>query len=333
MKTARWPIVLAGVMLIAAGCFAEAPDPNTANTTNELQLLTDPHFVNGFNLLGIRSIETGSKVHDVLNYGKSSDVRPAWRLAQWGTSHSLQGAKVEIVRPGMFRYSNVAKSVTADTVHGELTLSALGSREYKAPRTANQEWPHLLVEQYLEHQPLVRDLGELRMKLRVRVTQFRDHMTSESTNPALHAAQLQIYLMLQNTDRASRSYGDYLWFGLALFDNREEMPKETYHRDGGKEDTTHKFIYIMPSSAFLTKSTRDGEWASINVDVRPYVEKAVGIAHAEGFLQGTPQDKLAVTSLNLGWELPGTFDVEATIRELELLAIRHPGASVQAGTP
>lgn len=311
-------VLLLLIYLLAVNAILPA-EPAPGSTT-QTQLITDPMFSRGFNLLGIRSIETGTQVLDILNYGNSTAAPPAWRLAQWGTRHSLKGAKLESTRPGEYRYANPGKAVTIDTQTGELVLAAFASNEYDSPRVPNQEWPHLLIEQYFHHRPLISELQELRMQLKVTLSQFTDQMTSETFDPTLHAAQLQLYLMVQNCDTSSTSHGDYFWFGMALFDNREAVPKEAWHKDGGKQDTTHKFIYIMPSRTFLLRGLIDGIRASVDVDVLPYIIKARQLARAEGFLTGTADEQLAVTSMNLGWELPGTFDVEARVHDLALVA-------------
>jgi hypothetical protein len=288
------------------------------------QLLSDAHFKRGFNLLGVRSIESGDKVMDVLNYGQSPDITPYWRLAQWGTKHSLEGTKHHTIGSRIFSYTNGSKTITADTARGELVLGARASQEYTRPRKEGEEWPHLLIEQYFSQKPYVKKLQALRVKLKVQLTSYEACMSENEYDPGLHAAQLQLYLMVQNRDTSSSKFGDYFWFGLAPFDNREELSKETWHKDGGKKDTTHKFIYIMPANAFLDRSLRDGTWATIDVDVLPYILKAQGLAYTGGFLVGTEPEQLALTGMNFGWELPGTFDVEAKIQDLEIMAINTP---------
>lgn len=325
MKRIHWSrLVLACVVLVcSATTVAESVPLEAASGSTSFQLLSDPKFENGFNLLGTRSIETGSRTFDLLNYGRPGAEQPSWRLAQWGTRHSLQGTSVRVIGPGVFQYANRAKSLTADTIRGELTLRVNATREYLHPRKANEDWPHLLVEQYFTHKPMLTELQQLRVKFQAGLSHFHNAMTTGTYDPGLHAAQLQMYLTVQNCDTSSSAAGDYLWFGLVLFDNREDVPKESYHKDGGKEDTTHKFIYIMPSSGFLVKGLRAGDSARVDVDVMPYIWKAYSLARGQGFLGETSREQLAVSGMNFGWELPGTFDVEARIRDLEVIAITN----------
>ncbi|THF84103.1 hypothetical protein [Cohnella fermenti] len=289
----------------------------------DIDVIMDDHYKNGFDLLGIRSIETGDQVMDVLNYGQPYGTYPFWRLAQWGTKHSLEGAELQTLAEGVYEYSNEAKAVTADTNTGTITLKALASKEYGRPRREGEDWPHLLIEQYFLKTPFLNDLSELRVKGSLRISKFEPMMDESAYNPSLHAAQVSWYLTMQNQNTSSPGYGDYFWFGLPLFDNREPLPGESYFQDGGKEDTTHKFIYNMDASLYLSKSLQDGEWASIDLDILPYVLKARDLAYEGGFLKDTKPSDLAVANMNIGWELPGTFDVELQAQGLSIAAAEN----------
>jgi hypothetical protein len=78
----------------------------------------------------------------------------------------------------------------------------------------------------------------------------------------------------------------------------------------------------MPSSVFLKKGLKDGEWATIDVDVLPHVRKAVGLARKAGFLAATTDAQLALSGFHIGWELPGTYDVEARMKDLDVVAVK-----------
>ena len=285
------------------------------------QVLMDTRFENGFNLLGIRSIDTGEQILDVLNYGQAYGVYPYWRLAQWGTRHNLAGTAAEELAAGVYRYANPGKSVTVDTGTGTLTLRATASEEYIEPRQEGEDWPHLLVEQHMEQPAYIEQLQELRATAELRLTQFEDRLAAADYDPARHAAQFSWYLSIQNRNSASPHYGDYLWFGMPIFDNRQAVVQESYFQDGGKEDTTHKFIYNMSAAHYMDQGLVAGEWMRMDIDILPYVQRAIELAYEEGFLQGTTPEELGVANMNIGWELPGTFDVEMELRDLSLAAV------------
>lgn len=299
----------------------QAHEQPEAGAEQELALLMDPQFKNGFNLLGIRSIETGEQIMAVLNYDQEYGVYPYWRLAQWGTRQSLETAQLETISDHVYRYANETKAVTVNVETGDLTLKAAASQEYGAPRKNGEDWPHLLIEQVFMREGYLDQLSALHAKLDVQLSAYVPQMSEETYNPGLHAAQFSWYITVQNRNSSSSQYGDYFWFGLPIFDNREPLPKESYFKDGGKEDTTHKFIYNMDASHYLQEGLKVGEWATIELDLLPYMLHARDLAFENGFLEGTLPEELAVSNMNLGWELPGTFDVEMNIRNLELRAV------------
>ncbi|MFD2331256.1 hypothetical protein ACFSR7_18545 [Cohnella sp. GCM10020058] len=259
--------------------------------------------------------------HGLLNDGQAYGVYPLWRVAQWGTRYSLEGTQAEMLAPGIFRYSNKSKAITTDTNAGEITLKTIASKECECPRKNGEDWPHLLIEQYFLQTPFLNALSELRVKASIRISQFEPRMTDAEYDPSLHAAQVSWYLTIQNKNHSSPGYGDYYWFGLPLFDNREPLPKESYFQDGGKEDTTYKFIYNMAADAYLSKSLQDGEWATIELDILPYVRKAEKLAYDGCFLASTEPEDLALANMNIGRELPGAFDAEQQLKELSITAV------------
>jgi len=58
---------------------------------------------------------------------------------------------------------------------------------------------------------------------------------------------------------------------------------------------------------------------TIDTDLLGLMREAVEAAWARGFLSSSKQPgDYAIGGLNMGWELPGTFDVELEIRNLSL---------------
>jgi hypothetical protein len=132
----------------------------------------------------------------------------------------------------------------------------------------------------------------------------------------VHAAQFQVFFTVQNRNRQSPGHGDLLWFGIPVYDNRHRHPLEHKSKDFGG---TGKFIFTPEGRTFMTGSAHDGGWITIDADVLPLMREAVETAWARGFLSGSKQPgDYAIGGMNMGWELPGTFDVELEIRNLSL---------------
>ena len=137
--------------------------------------------------------------------------------------------------------------------------------------------------------------------------------------PLLHAAQFQIFFSVQNLNLKSAGYGQYLWFGVPLYDDRERIPKAYQAKDAGKEDATGMFIYTVAGREFTTRSLHDREWVTIDKDLLPLMRDGLKAAWQSGFLKDSQSlADYRITGMNLGWEVPGIVDVEMQLRDLSL---------------
>ena len=50
------------------------------------------------------------------------------------------------------------------------------------------------------------------------------------------------------------------------------------------------------------------------------IRHAFELAQSRGFLKNTKYENLGITSMYIGWELPGTFDVGMDVNNMKLLA-------------
>jgi hypothetical protein len=137
-------------------------------------------------------------------------------------------------------------------------------------------------------------------------------------SPDTHAAQFQIFFTVQNRNRRSPGFGDLVWFGVPIYDNRDRFPKAFKARDFGG---TAKFIFTPDGKTFTSQSAHDGAWVVIDKDLLPLMRDALATAWKRGFLKGSSDlSDYSIGGMNMGWELPGTFDVEMDIRRLSLRA-------------
>ncbi len=159
------------------------------------------------------------------------------------------------------------------------------------------------------------ELSAARFHLEARLSRSRNlHRTDYS--PAAHAAQFQVFFTVQNRNRQSPGHGDLLWFGVPVYDSRHRHPPEYKSKDFGG---TEKFIYTPDAKMFGTTSAHEGDWVVIDQDLLPLMREALSAAWAKGFLSASRQpNDYGIGGMNLGWELPGTFDVEMEIRNLNL---------------
>ena len=159
---------------------------------------------------------------------------------------------------------------------------------------------------------------------RAGIAKLTDHRC-QPVNPSLHASSLYLYLYVKGTN--SKGSTEMMWFGIPLFDNRYPFPGEAGIQDGGKDDASGLFIYNVPSRGFTNMSftkngtpfgSEDNDWMNIDIDLIPTIKRALVLANQKGFMQGVTMDTLFVDGMNLGWEMPGTYDAEMKIKNLSL---------------
>jgi hypothetical protein len=273
---------------------------------------------------------------------------PAWTLAQWASKHSLADPAVTrqtTLDAHRFEIANASKRVAVDTRRGALELGLSASACYDRPRRPGESWPHLLASAALTDPRHPSDacrvdaMKRLDVSLACRLTEFADK--NPDANPGLHAAQFQLFLYVQNLTPGDDGFGDMLWFGIPVFDNRRPQKEETYQRDGGKADASGKFIYSLASDACQPHGQtffRDGRvdagpearWTQLRVDAAPWILRAFTLARQSGYLATTELKDLYVSGLNFGWEMPGTYDAVMQVRGFSLRATPLPSPTLSA---
>lgn len=81
------------------------------------------------------------------------------------------------------------------------------------------------------------------------------------------------------------------------------------------------FIFTPSGETYTSQSAHDGAWITIDRDLLPLLREALETAWQRGFL--TESKNLAdyrISGMNIGWEVPGIFDVEMQLRKLSLKA-------------
>ncbi len=303
-------VLLGGLLCVCRGAEVEAP------VMPGFELVRDPHFTWGFHLL---DPTPGRRVVCGRLAPKGSEADPVWDLAQWSSRFPLAAGPAVESEHGVVRWSNAAKSVTlgaGGANRADLSLAVNASREYAAgARKFGEPWVHLLVQQNFTNSPSLGEIGTARLRIEARLVKSRLHRTRDYT-PELHAAQYQMFLTLQNSNRRSPGFGRFVWFGIPLYDDRARIPPEHKQRDTAGSDM---FIYTPSGELFSRRSAHDGEWIQVDCDLRPLLIEALETAWGRGFLdESRDLADYRLTGMNLGWEVPGVFDVEMGVRGLSL---------------
>ncbi|MBN2272029.1 MAG: family 16 glycosylhydrolase [Sedimentisphaerales bacterium] len=289
----------------------------------EVPLFLDTEFQHGF-LLSYADSSKGRAVEAVLDTTPNSTGKPAWRLCQWATNHSLAGVKPAGNSLGDLIYENEGKKVLVagpNSPNADLILEIKGDSEYgQAAREPGQPWPHLLVEQ---DAPLIYTLDALdavTLNISFRILHCKNNMSPQEYDPSLHAVQFQLFLIVKNVHTGSKDHGDYFWFGVPFFDNRHDIPPSFIAKDVGKEDATGKLICTIDGRSVNSIPPINGNWIAIQQDLLPHINAGLKEAVKRGYLSDSTAEHYAVANMNLGWEIPGSFNAAVQIRGFTLSA-------------
>ena len=179
-------------------------------------------------------------------------------------------------------------------------------------------WPHLLIEEVFSDNGRSVGLGEissLYMNLDFEIVKSICHMSDAEYDAGLHAAQVSWYITLNST---KPGVSDYIWFGLPLYDSRSENRFNDGYTgiDKGTETGTGMLIYSLPNRNFLDSPVGVGARKSFRIDILPEIQKALDYAQNNGILQNHSLGDFRVGSMNLGWEVPGTFECGLRIHKI-----------------
>jgi len=287
---------------------------------NGIELIRDRQFLNG---IGIQSPTPGSRNIIGKISTENSKSEPIWNLAQWNSKMPFTNYVVKDINN--FCISNSAKWINVKKGDDGSVSVALGvdSRfEYKTLRKKSSEpWPHLLLQQQIVGSPSIPEISKalLNMDFRLLETQtFKD----EGYSPSLHTAHFQIVFTINNVNKKSPGYGDFLWFVIPIYDVRYELPPEYIARDFA--ETRGKLIYTPAAAAFGIKPLKIGEWQTLNCDIRPFIESSLKTAWKRGYLQDSKDlSDYKISHLNLGWEVPGMNRVNIEFRNLSLKVYKN----------
>lgn len=293
------------------------PNPGT------YELLQDRAFHRGFTVLNMGGSDKESTRTGKFVYAWPEE-EPCWRIAQWESRYDFRDpaqTRADTPEPGVYRFDSRDKVFIADTNRAMLSMELNAAQVYDCARKEGAGWPHLLIEgeTVCPEEPMASQLRyakELRLSFSQRLTMFRDHM-GQSADPTLHAGSFYIYLYIKG--RNNKGETEMVWFGLTLFDNRFHFDGERGSRDGGKADASGLFIYQVPIRAFREVPVTVGaQWLQVDVDVLPYVKRALELAQQRGYMQGVQWETVYIDGMNMGWEMPGTYDGCMQIRDLSL---------------
>ena len=318
----------------------EVTDPENDTTVSEetvpeeekgMQIIPDLNFAGGIALISQKDHANKDKfsvldTHDFYG-GTASD--PVWRLAQWDSGPCLVANRVESA-PTVIT-DGVGRSFAYDPAENKMTFELDTSLYYQGKAAVQGDyWPHLLAEQseFLHGddadalQSLKCDADRLILSMDIRLTEFEE---TPIEGDWVRAAQFLMYFYVKGIDT-----NDFCWFGLQLFDSRNDKTAHYVGYDGGKADASGAMIYSIGSRYVYKNSGRtlylkrepdtSGDWVHVEIDLKPYLEEMLQRGKKDGYFKADSLSELCINGMNVGWETIATFDHTMEIRNLQLVS-------------
>ena len=293
-------------------------------TGTRIPLLDDTRFQQG---VVVHAPTPGKHVAEgkLTPFSAASPTEPLWNIAQWHSRFSLAGAKPETMADGAVRYFDGAKTIAfypqAEKNKPDLALGVDAITEYgdNIPQPG-EAWPHILLERKLIGRPALTEIKAVHFHLRFRIPK-QEKKPITDWNPRYHTAQFLFYMTVQNLHRGNPGYGDYYWYGIAMYDARHRHTPGHQAKDSSSEKKkgTGKFIFNLPGKEYFPESAHDGEWITIDKDVLPQMIQGLESAWNRGYLQDSKEmADYHLSGMNIGWEVTGPMNVMAEIADFSI---------------
>ncbi len=294
------------------------------NTATSGNLLKDTLFGNGIRCNGTTAANAAT---DYKNYQTFIEgATPSWQICQWDSKFDMKNVANPTFSNGVYTFADGnSKTLQLNSNTGSIYMEILGEKEYpdKDRQNSTDLWPHLLLQQEWFGSDLVQlsSLSSMNMKMTYTVKNCESKMHG-TVNTGLHRAQFVWYITLQNRTERHADYGEYMWFGLMLYDNTEAGKSyPTYYRgDDDTENNTGMLMCLSGSSNWSSteKIANVGETISLNYNILTEAQEAFNYAKKKGWFSNSSWSDIYIGSTNFGFEIPGTYNIGVQIDEVAL---------------
>ena len=232
---------------------------------------------------------------------------------------------------GTYVYSAPGKTVKVNPTTGELTLAVKGSNEYSTdddhdgirdgvnfvPRTSgSQSWVHLLISSTLYPQVNIAQMDSLELNISFTMEQM-EKVAPELFNYNLHTAQFQLFFVVSSSNPAD---GDF-WYGIPFYEARQTEAGEVVGPNGGFDNGTSMWIASAGTRATVGEPIQKGKRYDVKFDILKGIKEGLAQAQENGYMLSTTAEDLSIANFNLGWEVPGIYDVSVAIHNFEIMGL------------
>ena len=262
---------------------------------------------------------------------------PIWTTAQHHSKSCFADAAFQTLTTNGFAFKDAYQTLVIHPTDlaADFTCGVNGDSEYGGVlRAPGDPWPHLYLEQRISDphghlgpkSPTLAEIDKLNFSVRVKLLYDRKK-TGPTYNRHVHAAHDLFMLTVQNLNRKSKGFGDYYWFGIALYDDRVPVTALYAAQDKGspKKKGTDKFIYDIGVKPFTDKVVGTGDWVTVEGDLLPHIRAGLQQCWQRGYLPAS-QDlaDYRIGGCVFGWEVTGLNDCAIAVQGLRTTAELKP---------
>ena len=270
------------------------------------ELLSDGGYKKGFYLRGVDPVSDSQPIKTV-KFGEEDVV---WGIDQWWSKYNLKNGS-ESLTETKYSLSDSSRTVEIDRENGVITLALNGAEEFDSANSeAPVKWPHLLLEQAIPDS-FISDAEKIEAKLNFTIVKSDDYRGGSGLQ-----AQFAWFIYLMNRNTESSGFGEFTYFGLNLFDSTKLYAPASYRQDTATG--AGSFIYALGADEFMQKRVKVGTNCGFTFDILPEVKKCLTLAQSKGFMLNTKFEDLAITGMNIGWEIFDRWDESVAIFDISI---------------
>lgn len=141
-----------------------------------------------------------------------------------------------------------------------------------------------------------------------------EKVAPELFNYNLHTAQFQLFFVVSSSNPAD---GDF-WYGIPFYEARQTEAGEVVGPNGGFDNGTSMWIASAGTRATVGEPIQKGKRYDVKFDILKGIKEGLAQAQENGYMLSTTAEDLSIANFNLGWEVPGIYDVSVAIHNFEI---------------
>lgn len=322
---------------------APAPAPSPVPATGPLELITDPMMQTGF-----RETDACPNVTDTITaagcptpverdvpnrlYPAAAGQSPKWTIQQWGSRTSLPGGPGYPYGDGLIW--SVGEKHLAIFPGGIIEMGINGYEDwlgqYRQTQPQRPAWPSFTLGFTIANVgnaalspggPISR-MQSLAFNMDARLANENRHEQA-GYDPNLNTVIFVGYVSIINLSSASAGYGQYVWMGIPIYNDREQMPSPYINADSfGDGLGTGMLIYSPGFATYASTSLWSAQWVHLSNDMLPNTKTAINLALQKGLLKDPDMSHYYVGGFTIGYEVTGLNETNFQIKNISLKANR-----------